>query len=94
MADVLTPETLNAKLMDLDGWSAHGDAIAKDFKFADFDGAMHFVNQVAALARHRNHHPDIDIRYDTVTLVLSTHSAGGVTEQDVELAKLIKQAAP
>lgn len=90
MADKLTPEALNAELVDLDGWSVRGDAIVKVLKFADFDGAMKFVNQVAALARQRNHHPDIDIRYDTVTMTLSTHSAGGVTDQDIELAKSIE----
>lgn len=94
MVDVLAAAALKTKLADLDGWSVAGDAITKMFEFADFDGAMKFVNQVAALARQQNHHPDIDIRYNQVALTLSTHSAGGVTEQDLALAKLIEQAAP
>ena len=94
MTDVLSPKALKTKLADLGGWSVHGDAITKTFTFADFDGAMKFVNQVAALAQQQNHHPDIDIRYDNVTLTVTTHSAGKVTDQDRALAKLIDGIAP
>lgn len=91
MADTLSTEELNARLRNLDGWSVSGKAIAKTFAFAGFGEAVRFVNQVAALAEKRDHHPDIDVRYDKVNVSLSTHSAGGVTDQDTELAAAIEE---
>jgi 4a-hydroxytetrahydrobiopterin dehydratase len=72
------------------GWEHEDDAIVRDFAFPDFAAAMWFVNQVAALAEERNHHPDILVHgYNNVRLTLSTHSAGGVTEADHALAAAI-----
>ncbi len=91
MTDILSPEDLDARLIELDGWNAAGDSITKTFGFDGFGAAMKFVNQVATAAEQRNHHPDIDVRYDKVTITLSTHSAGGVTEPDIALARLIEE---
>lgn len=66
-------------------------SISRTFEFKDFKESMAFVNAVAELAEKQNHHPDITINYNAVTLVLSTHSAGGLTEKDVTLAKAIDQ---
>jgi 4a-hydroxytetrahydrobiopterin dehydratase len=70
-------------------WDRDGDALVKVVKKKDFAEAMTFVNQVAQLAEERNHHPDIAISWNTVTLRLSTHTAGGVTDKDFELAEAI-----
>jgi 4a-hydroxytetrahydrobiopterin dehydratase len=67
-------------------WRRDGDAIVRDYELADFVAAIELVDRVAELAEAANHHPDIDIRWDTVTLRLSTHSAGGLTENDLALA--------
>lgn len=64
------------------GWNREGSSLVRTDVFPDFDKAMVWVNEVAALARRRNHHPDIEIRWNRVTLRLTTHEAGGLTEQD------------
>jgi 4a-hydroxytetrahydrobiopterin dehydratase len=94
MTDILTGQALTDKLNHLSGWSVSEDesAITKTFELADFDAAMVFVNQVAAFAADADHHPDIDIRYNKVSITLSTHSEGGVTEKDISLATLINGA--
>ena len=71
------------------GWELKAAEIAKLYKFKDFKEAMGFVNRVADLAEEADHHPDILIRYNKVTLTLSTHSAGGLTEKDFQLARKI-----
>jgi 4a-hydroxytetrahydrobiopterin dehydratase len=71
------------------GWENNGKEISRTYKFKDFAEALSFVNKVAGLAEAADHHPDIDIRYNKVRLVLSTHSAGGLTEKDFSLAKQI-----
>src|SRR6266545_1240100 len=68
-------------------WKQQGDAITRTFTFKDFAEAMRFVNAVAAEAEKANHHPDIDIRWNKVTLALSTHDAGGLPEKDFSLAQ-------
>jgi 4a-hydroxytetrahydrobiopterin dehydratase len=68
-------------------WERDGDMIGRDFKFADFREAMAFVNEVAAVAEEMNHHPDILVHgWNRVRLTATTHSAGGLTENDFELA--------
>jgi 4a-hydroxytetrahydrobiopterin dehydratase len=69
-----------------DGWSEVDSALTREFSFAGFGEAIAFVERVATLAQGADHHPDIDIRFKRVTLRWSTHSAGGVTERDRELA--------
>ena len=66
-----------------------GNAITKDFEFPSFRNAIIFVNRVASLADDLDHHPDIDIRYTTVRLTLTTHSADGLTEKDLKLAESV-----
>jgi 4a-hydroxytetrahydrobiopterin dehydratase len=69
-------------------WSRDGDEISRTFALTDFNESMGFVNRVALAAEKGDHHPDIDIRWDKVTLTLSTHSEGGLTSKDLELADL------
>ena len=73
-------------LKGLPGWELKGKEIVKAFKLKNFVEAVGFVNKVAILAEKADHHPDILIRYRNVTLMLSTHSAGGLTEKDFGLA--------
>lgn len=85
--DKLTPAQIEAGLARLDEWSALSDAIQRTFLFKDFNAAIAFVNTIAAFAEEADHHPDILIRYNKVTLTLSTHDAGGVTDKDFALAE-------
>jgi len=71
------------------GWRLAGNAIERTWRFADFKAAMCFVNAVAALAEREEHHPDITVRYAEVTLVCWTHSVGGLTRRDFDLARMI-----
>ncbi len=68
-------------------WTLDGEQISRTFQFGDFNEAMGFVTRVALAAETADHHPDIDIRWNKVTLVLSTHSEGALTEKDTSLAK-------
>ena len=88
---LLTSEQITKELQTLKDWSLVGKEIRKTYEFKDFVHAMGFVNSVALFAEKANHHPDIDIRWNKVTLTLSTHSAGGLTEKDFSLAKVIEQ---
>jgi 4a-hydroxytetrahydrobiopterin dehydratase len=78
------------RLAGLAGWERSGDEIRRTFAFADFKAALAFVNRVGEQAEAANHHPDIDIRYSKVTLALTTHDAGGLTDRDFELAERIR----
>ncbi len=75
-------------------WELIGGRIVRVVVFDGFKEAMAFVNGVAELAEDRNHHPDIDIRYNRVTLALVTHDAGGITQLDIDLARAIDSIAP
>lgn len=70
-------------------WSWADDSITRTFQFEDFEESLEFVNRVGASAEEADHHPDIDIRWNKVTLTLSTHSEGGLTEKDLTLAEEI-----
>ena len=76
------------------GWELDGNTIRKRFRCASFTAAIAFVDKVAAIAEAADHHPDITIHYDRVTLTLSTHAAGGLTERDFALAAEIETVAP
>jgi len=89
MAKLLNEGQIASHLKDLRDWRRTGNEIIKTFEFVDFVRAMGFVNSVALCAEKANHHPDIDIRWNKVTLVLSTHSAGGLTDLDFALARTI-----
>ncbi|HSB77385.1 MAG TPA: 4a-hydroxytetrahydrobiopterin dehydratase [Candidatus Methylomirabilis sp.] len=83
----LSDQEIEHRLASLKGWKKAGNAIQKQFTCGDFKGAMFFVNGVASLAERAGHHPDITINYNRVTLSLSTHDAGGITEKDFDLAQ-------
>lgn len=68
-------------------WSLDGESISRTFVFSDFNEAMGFVNRVALASEVADHHPDIDLRWNKVTLVLSTHEEGALTEKDTDLAQ-------
>ena len=89
MAELLSDIAVQRELGGLHGWSRRGDALVRTYQFRNFTQAMEFVNRVAGLAESAGHHPDIDIRYSKVTLSLSTHDAGGITSNDVSLARSI-----
>jgi 4a-hydroxytetrahydrobiopterin dehydratase len=85
--DLLDTDTIERELADTPGWQRAEDAIAKTATFADFKEAIEFVGRVADAAEEAGHHPDIDIRWNKVTLVLTTHAAGGLTKNDFNLAR-------
>jgi 4a-hydroxytetrahydrobiopterin dehydratase len=89
----LTPEEVAAAMAGVPGWAARDNAISRTYTFRDFPAAIAFVNSVARAAESANHHPDIDIRWNKVTLTLSTHDAGGVTEKDFALARVLDEEA-
>jgi 4a-hydroxytetrahydrobiopterin dehydratase len=84
---------VKGQLVRLKGWRQAGNAIQKQYTFANFKEAVFFVNTVAALAEKAGHHPDITVTYNRVTLTLSTHDAGGLTGKDFDLARRIEAAA-
>jgi 4a-hydroxytetrahydrobiopterin dehydratase len=83
---LLGDSEVEERLAGLDGWSRSGDAIEKSFKRGDFVGAVEFVSGLVEPAEEMNHHPDVSISWDTVTVTISTHSEGGLTAADFELA--------
>ena len=78
---------IKAALLKVPEWKRRGATISRTFQFKDFVAAIRFVNAVAKLAEKARHHPDIDIRWNKVTLTLSTHSEGGLTAKDFKLAR-------
>ena len=89
----LSKVEIQKKLKEMRNWSHAGKAIQKKFTFKSFMPAIGFVNKIAEAAERAGHHPDITINYSVVAISLSTHSEGGVTERDFELAKQIDQIA-
>lgn len=86
MAQLWDDDKINGALAGLDGWQRDGNSIVRIAKLPSFPAAIEAVRTVADLAEQRNHHPDIDIRYWNLTFRLSTHSEGGITGKDIELA--------
>lgn len=80
---------IHRELATLGGWSRRGNAIVKVYSFPAFLDGISWVHRVAQLAESKDHHPDLDIRYTKITVTLSTHSAGGITVKDFELARAI-----
>jgi 4a-hydroxytetrahydrobiopterin dehydratase len=78
-------------LQRLPGWERRGNQILKTFVRTDFANAITFVNEVADAAEAAGHHPDIDIRWNKVTLALSSHAEGGLTDSDFQLAARIQE---
>jgi len=87
MAELLTPEEIDRALSgDLSNWRQEGDAITRSVEADSFMAGIRLVQQVAEVAEELNHHPDIDIRWTTITFTLSSHSDGGLTANDLRLA--------
>jgi 4a-hydroxytetrahydrobiopterin dehydratase len=83
----LSTEQIKTALATVPDWKKKGATIARTYPFKDFPAAIKFVNAVARLAEQAWHHPDIDVRWNRVTLALTTHDAGGLTEKDFALAR-------
>jgi len=83
----MTPKQVGLHLKTVPHWSRRARTILRTFEFEGFLQAIDFVNRIARKAEKRNHHPDIDIRYNKVTLKLTTHDEGGLTEKDFSLAR-------
>lgn len=94
MSTVLSDAELQQALPQLPGWRKSGKAIERLFQFPGFVQAMEFVNQIAEAAEAVNHHPDILISYNKVTLTLVSHDSGGVTQRDIKMAGRINELAP
>lgn len=90
---LLSESEIEQKLAGLPGWERRGDAIAKQFDRGNFVGSVEFVASLVAPAEAMNHHPDLEISWATVTVTLSTHSEGGLTGNDFELAATIDALA-
>jgi 4a-hydroxytetrahydrobiopterin dehydratase len=93
MARLLEGQELEAHLGDLPGWAGDPAGISRTVQAPDFLTGVRIVDEVAQIAQDMDHHPDIDIRWRTLRFGLSTHSAGGVTQLDVELAHRISSVA-
>lgn len=89
MPELLSGDTVAAMLKNLAGWSGDTKEIARTVELSSFPAAIQVVNRVAEVAEEMDHHPDIDIRWATLTFRCATHSMGGVTERDLALAERI-----
>jgi len=94
MPALLDTEAVQSLLQEVPDWNLEGNAIVRSLEFPSFLSAIAFVNKVAEEAEKAKHHPDIDIRWQTVRLVLSSHSAGGLTSADFMLARKLDQLCP
>ncbi len=90
---LLSENEIAQRLSGLKDWTQEGNQIVKQYKFKNFVETMGFVTKVAILAERVDHHPDILIEYSKVTITLSTHSEGGLTEKDFNLASQIEDAS-
>ncbi len=90
---LLSDSEVEARLAELDGWRRSGAAIEKEFERGDFVGSVKFVDALVEPAEEMNHHPDLEISWGTVTVTLATHSEGGLTAADFELAATIDALA-
>jgi len=91
--NLLREEEIRVRLAEIPKWTRKGRAITRTWTFDGFPAALAFINRVGALAEEMNHHPDITNSWATVTLSLTTHDAGGLTERDFALAKKIDALA-
>jgi 4a-hydroxytetrahydrobiopterin dehydratase len=94
MPELLKPEAIQTLLMEVPQWKLEEDLISRTIQYPSFLAAVDAVNNIAREAEAMDHHPDIDIRWRTVRLALSTHSAGGLTTLDFQLAKKLDQLLP
>ena len=89
----LSDEEIDRHLSALEGWSREGDAIVREFDRGDFVGSVRFVDSIVGPAEEMGHHPDIEISWATVRVLITTHSEGGLTEADFDLARRIDSIA-
>jgi 4a-hydroxytetrahydrobiopterin dehydratase len=89
----LSEDEIEARLGELGGWRREGESIVKEFKLDDFVGSVDFINRLAPVAEEMNHHPDLQVSWNKVVVSITTHSEGGLTENDFELAKSIDPLA-
>ena len=89
MAELISSQNLDRELAKVPDWECHDQKITRTFEFPAFIDGIDFVRDLADLAEDNRHHPDIDIRWTKVTLTLTTHSAGGLTKKDIQLAQEI-----
>jgi 4a-hydroxytetrahydrobiopterin dehydratase len=92
MPQKLSDLEIQRALGSLPGWSRRGETLVKTYTFEKFAEGIAFVDRVAVAADAMNQHPDIDIRYTKISIALSTHDAGGITQSDLTLAEKIEQA--
>ena len=90
-APLLTPDEVATRVKDLRGWTLEGDKITKLFTFKDFAGAVAFLDRITPVADGQNHHPDVSIHWNELTLTLWTHASGGLTERDFGLARAVDE---
>jgi 4a-hydroxytetrahydrobiopterin dehydratase len=90
---VLSDDEIQQRLRELPEWTRDGDSLVREFTFEDFQASVDFVNRITPPAEEMNHHPDLSISWNKVNLRLSTHSEGGITENDFELASRIESLA-
>lgn len=93
MAELLSPDNLASAIRELDGWDGDTSGIRREITAPTFLDGIRLVDDVAQVAERLDHHPDIDVRWRTVTFRLSTHSTGGVTDLDLALARRIDELA-
>ena len=89
----LSDEEIGDRLQGLDGWERHGEAIRKRYEGDDFASSVALVNRLTPVAEEMNHHPDLEVSWNKVTVTISTHSEGGLTSNDFELARRIDGVA-
>lgn len=89
MSDLLDENELAAVLKKFPDWDIEGKALTRTVEFEEFTEAIDFVNDLAEVAEEAQHHPDIDIRYVRVTVSLTTHEVGGITDADLEIAQRV-----
>jgi 4a-hydroxytetrahydrobiopterin dehydratase len=90
---LLSDAEIETRIAELPGWQRDGEAISKTFEQGDFVGSVGFVDRIVGPAEEMGHHPDLEISWDEVKVTLSTHSEGGLTAADFELAAKIEQLA-
>lgn len=86
----LSPEKIKQSIKDLNGWELAGQEIVKTYQFKNYYETMAFVNATAWISHHEDHHPDLEVGYNKCKVRYSTHSAGGITEKDVDCAGKIE----
>ena len=90
---LLSDEEIKTRLKDVPGWQHRGESIVKSFDRGDFVGSIKFIDSLVEPAEEMGHHPDLAVSWSQVEVAISTHSEGGITENDFELAKKVEELA-